>query len=230
MAEKIINGTLKVLLLDWGGVIGGFVTDRFIRELGMIYHAHFLEIADYFYMVDKETGMKVWEIIETKLTEEEIYELFCARFHLRPPYEIFVSAFNAGLYIDSNHWRNFVEILQKVKAQGSLLGLVSNVNHIHWKAMSGPELGYTLQFMEKSLIYPSCKIGLRKDAQGALFDFIFDDVYKKYGVPREHIFFTDDREENVRGCSRAGGNGIHFEHGNVSKFYVDLMRFGFFED
>jgi len=221
---------LKILFLDWGGVIGGFSPDRFIKKLAMIFYTDYLRMSEFLYMHREETGMKIWEIIETQMSAEEIYETFCKHFHQRPPRDIFEYAFNAGLEVNSEHWINFVEVMEKVKAKGYLLGLISNVNHIHWKVISGTTFGYTLQFMEKDLIYASCKAGLRKCEQGVMFDYVFEDAYKKYGVPRNNIFFADDKEENVRGCNRVGATAIQFEHGNISKFHANLIRVGFFDE
>jgi FMN phosphatase YigB (HAD superfamily) len=146
-----------------------------------------------------------WQIEDGRMTADEYYEYFCQQTKSRPDRDLLENA--AG----DIFWplEGSVRLLHDLHAAGNRIGLLSNINPVHWRFVSDGQ-------------YPWLN-GAKRN--GSLFDFvvlsyevkamkpaaeIYHHAAKVAGVETSELFFVDDREENVAGARAAGIDAVQF--------------------
>ena len=192
----------QTVFLDWGGVMGEFLADRFLESSARAYHTTTHEVLRF--INGPEGGcLNCWRGMECGMSGSEINERFSKYFGKNISSEDFRRAFCAG--IQEPDWYRLGPFLKKLRASKIKLGLVSNINEEHMLHIER-HYRYALWDIPSWHRFYSCKVGIRKDASGRMLEYICE----RCGIRPDEIILIDDRPENIEGARKIGARGILF--------------------
>lgn len=144
-------------------------------------------------------GDAQWRLEEGQLSEDAYYEDLCDRLGSRPDRAAFdLAASDIFAPIEPS-----MRLLERLKAAGHRLGLLSNTNPIHWRFFLDGRFPVLNGVFEISL--SSFGVGAMKPDPR-----IYAAAVERAGVPAGRVFFTDDRPENVEGAKAFGIDAVLF--------------------
>jgi glucose-1-phosphatase len=194
----------QVLYFDLGNVLLGFCHDRMCRQMADVAGLPF-DVVHTVLFSRWEPDCAQWQIEDGRMSPDEYYNFFCEQTKTRPDRILLEQA--AG----DIFWplESSIQLLHDLSTAGNRLGLLSNINPVHWDFVSRGQ-------------YPWLQ---RAGKHGSLFDFtvlsyeamamkpdarIYEHSARLAGVNAREIFFVDDREENVAGAAAAGFDAVQF--------------------
>lgn len=192
--------TPEFLYFDLGKVLLSFDHGRMVRQMAEV--AGVSEDAMRAALMpsgDPSEGDAQWRLEAGQLSEEAYHEGLCERLGCRPPRaELDRAASDIFAPIEPS-----MRLLERLKANGYRLGLLSNTNPIHWRFfLDGrfPTLNEVFEVQLSSFDLGSMKPDPR----------IYRAAIQRIGVPAERVFFVDDRPENVEGAIACGIDAVLF--------------------
>lgn len=130
---------------------------------------------------------------ETGLIDDSQYHAeFCAGTDSSPTNDELLLAISDMFEVN----RRIVPVLSQLKAVGVPMGILSNTCPAHWQFVCG-RYAFLRQLFNPMILSYEVK-SMKPDAE------IYRQAIEAANVPAEHIFFTDDRQENVDGALAAG--------------------------
>jgi glucose-1-phosphatase len=151
-------------------------------------------------LFEAEGGPSVqWRFERGDLNALAVYEHFCEALGVRPDMEeLFAAGCDMFAEIDES-----VSIVERLFASGVRLGIMSNTNPIDWAFVSSGRFPFLNQCFEQKVL--SFEVGAMKPELA-----IYEAAVEQAGVAAGEVFFTDDREENVKGALAAGLDAVLF--------------------
>ena len=134
-----------------------------------------------------------------QIPTDEFYEVFCQRLGARPSYErlmgVFCDIFELNVPV--------APIVGQLRAAGHRLGILSNTSPTHWEFIADGRFTLIRSFFEVHVL--SYQVGAMKPEAE-----IYRVAEALAGAPARHIFFVDDRAENVAGALRSGFDAVQY--------------------
>jgi glucose-1-phosphatase len=160
-----------------------------------------------------------WQIEDGRLDVDGYYKHFCERTGSRPDRARLERA--AG----DIFWplESSVALVHQLKAAGYRIGLLSNINPLHWQFVSDGRYPWLQRPGENGSLFDvtilSYEAGsMKPDAR------IYEAAVREAGVAPRDAFFVDDRDENVRGALEAEMDAVQFV--GIDQLRADLAARG----
>lgn len=150
------------------------------------------------------------------LTTEEV----CAEFCRRTGSNVDVAAF--ALAASDIFWANEAiwPLIDRLHREGRRMGVLSNTCDAHWSFVTNDRFPQLRERFSEFVL--SFEAGVAKPEPQ-----IYELATVRAGVPANHIFFTDDRWENVAAAQEAGWQAFLFESAETTA--EQLWRLGVWE-
>ena len=140
-----------------------------------------------------------WAYERGELTREQFYGRFCESAAAWPDIEALDAAGNDIFELNSP----IVGLVGRLVAAGYRLGVCSNTTTSHWNHCTSRFAALTTMFPVHALSYRFR--AMKPDPQ------FYASATKLAGVAPQHIFFTDDRADNIAAAADAGWDAVLFE-------------------
>jgi putative hydrolase of the HAD superfamily len=204
------------LFFDLGNVLLGFSHERMCRQMAEVAGVS-PDLVRHVLFAEEGPDCPQWRVEDGRLNCREYYELFCDRIGTRPERRALEHA-ACDIFWPLEESR---ELVQRLATAGHRLGILSNINPLHWQFVSDGRFPW--------LRPPG--------AAGSLFDFavtsyevgamkpdarIYAAAVALAGAPAGSVFFVDDRAENVAGARAAGLDAVPFV--GIAQLISDLSR------
>lgn len=158
-------------------------------------------------------GDPQWQLEAGHLSEDDYYDQLCESLGCRPPRDrLDFAASDMFEPIEAS-----MRLLERLKAAGHRLGLLSNTNPIHWRFFMDGRFPTLNAVFEVEI--GSFHVGAMKSDP-----VIYHAAIEQTGVPAEQIFFVDDRAENVAGAIACGIDAVLFT--DTASLEADLRTRG----
>ena len=146
----------------------------------------------------------------------QFHQEFCAQADIDPSKEL--SRGDLLRAISDIFWANrpIFPVLTQLKARGFPMGVLSNTCDAHWQFVFSQH--WVLQTFFDPLVLSYEEKSMKPDSK------IYEAAIKRAGVEPGHIFFTDDRQENIDAAIKAGIDAVLFE--TVPQLVFDLQSRG----
>jgi putative hydrolase of the HAD superfamily len=194
----------RVLYFDLGNVLLGFCHDRMCRQMAQVAGKPF-EVVYETLFARWSPDCAQWQIEDGRMSADDYYAYFCEQTKSRPDRALLEHAAGDIFWpLDES-----ICLLRDLHAAGNRIGLLSNINPVHWSFVSQGQ-------------YPWLQ---RPTHSGSLFDYmvlsyeaksmkpdprIYEHAAQLAGVNADQLFFVDDREDNVAGALAAGIDAVQF--------------------
>ncbi len=145
-------------------------------------------------------GSLQWDYERGKITTGEFFDHFQRRLGCRCSQQQLLLAASDIFELQRPVW----SIVERLRERRQRLGILSNTCEAHWQFVAGgafPELVRSFPVHALSFQMQAMKPEPRAYQQAAALA----------GVAAETVFFTDDRDENVRAARQAGFDAVLFE-------------------
>lgn len=148
------------------------------------------------------------------INSQQFYRLLCDRLGIAIGWETFRYAWG-DIFLP-----NFpvIDLLRKVKKNGYKIGLISNLDEIHWDWMQ-KYFAACIDFLDWTFL--SFELGHMKPDRG----YSKAVAGKLRGYPRKSIVAIDDFAPNTEEFRSFGFNAVHYT-GDNKKFIADLKKLG----
>lgn len=192
--------TPEFLYFDLGKVLLTFDHGRMLQQMAEVAGVSPQAMREVLMPAGEPTpGDAQWRLEEGRLSEDAYYEDLCGRLGSRPDREALdLASSDIFAPIDAS-----MRLLERLKAAGHRLGLLSNTNPIHWRFFLDGRFPVLNEVFEVTV--GSFEVGAMKPDPK-----IYAAATKRAGVPVERVFFTDDRPENVAGAIEFGIDAVLF--------------------
>jgi putative hydrolase of the HAD superfamily len=145
-----------------------------------------------------------WQIEDGRMSADEYYARFCEETKSRPDRVLLERAAGDIFWpLDDS-----IRLLHDLRAAGSRLGLLSNINPVHWDFVSRGQYPWLLHGQDGGLfdvtVLSYQAKAMKPDAR------IYQHAARLAGVDIGEMFFVDDRDENVAGARAAGIDAVQF--------------------
>ncbi|MDC9603666.1 glucose-1-phosphatase [Xenorhabdus griffiniae] len=149
-----------------------------------------------------------------QISDTEFAEMMCDEMAVSLSFEQFAEGWNT-IFIDVR--QEVVELMNKLRAKGHRVVVLSNTNrlHIDYCSENYPEIAASADFL-----YLSHELGMRKPNLD-----IFNHVLAAEGVEAEQAIFFDDLLENVEAAKKTGITALHVADRNVIPDYFKSHDF-----
>ncbi len=206
--------TPEFLYFDLGKVLLSFDHARMVRQMAEVAGVGVEAMrAALMPSGDPSEGDAQWRLEAGQLSEEAYHEGLSERLGCRPPRaELDLAASDIFAEIAPS-----MRLLERLKAGGYRLGLLSNTNPIHWRFFLDGRFPTLNEVFEVRL--SSFGIGAMKPDP-----VVYEAAIERAGVPAERVFFVDDRPENVEGAIACGIDAVLFT--DTSTLESDLRTRG----
>jgi putative hydrolase of the HAD superfamily len=178
---------VKAVVFDLGKVIFDFDLLKFIKLFSKKTPCH-LDIVN-------ETLTEYTELAiayeKGNISPQDFFEAIKEKTHYEGSYNEFCIIWN-NIFTPMEQT---IELVAKI-ASNYPVGVLSNINELHWNYLEERYPSVFMIFDKKHLSY---ELHMRKPE-----DEIFQAVIKDYGLNPGEIFFTDDMEENVAAAVKNG--------------------------
>ena len=202
---------IKHIICDLGGVILRTDNQKVFKSLGKYY-------------VSSEDNVKIsikefldksfFDVFMKGLkSKEDFYYDLCYECSLEMTFEQFVEVFNS-VHLGMN--KPFARLLQKLKASGYSLHLLSNIDEIHWEDAK-KKCGSVLALFEN--LFLSYKMHDTKPNPA-----IFHRVIGRISTWPEECVFIDDSKDNIDVFRFIGGQAILYNEKKHKEFETKLKR------
>lgn len=190
----------QFLYFDLGKVLLSFDHGRMVRQMAEVGRVSVEAMRAALMPSGEPTqGDPQWQLEAGHLSEDDYYEQLCESLGCRPPRaDLDLAASDMFEPIEAS-----MRLLERLKAGGHRLGLLSNTNPIHWRFFMDGRFPTLNEIFEVEI--GSFHVGAMKPDP-----VIYHAAIKRAGVPAEQIFFTDDREENIAGAIACGIDAVLF--------------------
>lgn len=183
---------------DIGNVLLAFDHERMVRQMAAVAGVDTAVVRDAIFSGGDRASAQ-WRFEAGDLSEDDYYEHLCDALGVRPPRaKLELAASDIFEPIDAT-----MRLVERLRAVGHRLGLLSNTNGVHWRFFRDgryPTLATAFEVGVGSFEARSMKPDAR----------IFEIAVERAGVPKEEVFFADDREENVAGAIAYGIDAVRF--------------------
>lgn len=188
----------QFLYFDLGKVLLSFDHSRMVRQMAEVAGVDEAAMRAALMPSGEPTeGDPQWQLEAGHLSEDDYYEQLCEALGCRPPRaELDLAASDMFEPIDAS-----MRLLERLKAAGHRLGLLSNTNPVHWRFFMDGRFPVLNRVFEVEI--GSFHVGAMKPDPK-----IYHAAIERAGVPAERVFFTDDREENVAGAIACGIDAV----------------------
>lgn len=133
------------------------------------------------------------------LSEDEYYAGLCDRLGGEPVRaDIDLAASDIFSPMDDS-----LRLLERLRAAGRRLGLLSNTNPIHWRYFTDGRYPWLNESFE--VLLGSFQVGAMKPDPA-----VYAAAVDRSGTPAERVFFVDDKPENVEGALACGLDAVLF--------------------
>jgi putative hydrolase of the HAD superfamily len=196
----------QILYFDLGNVLLGFSHERMCTQMADVAGLS-VEIVRDLLFADEGPDCVQWQIEDGRIGVDGYYAHFCQRTSTRPDrLRLEWAAADIFWPLESS-----VELLRSLAGAGNRLGLLSNINPLHWQFVSDGKYPWLQPPGRAGSLFSSVvlsyEVGVMKpDRQ------IYEAAAAEAGVAPQNVFYTDDREENVRGALTAGLDAVLFVH------------------
>jgi putative hydrolase of the HAD superfamily len=194
----------RILYFDLGNVLLGFSHERMCAQMADVAGLSVENVREVLF-ADEGPDCVQWQIEDGRLDVDGYYAHFCERTKSRPNrLRLEWAAADIFWPLESS-----VELLRTLVATGNRLGILSNINPLHWQFVSDGKYPW-LQPPGRpgslfSAVVLSYEVGVMKPDRR-----ISEAAAAKAGAPPAEVFYVDDREENVRGALAAGLDAVQF--------------------
>ena len=138
-------------------------------------------------------GELLGQVESGQLTDRQFYERFCEATNTWADYDKLQYAGSAIFEIN----RPMIPLVAQLRAAGYRLGILSNTSESHWNYVAKGRYGLIPRTFDIVVLSYEVR-SMKPDPE------IYRVAAERAGVAPEHIFFTDDREDNVAGALAAG--------------------------
>lgn len=190
----------EFLYFDLGKVLLSFDHTRMLRQMAEVAGVSVETMQAVLMPTGEPTpGDAQWRLEEGLLSEDAYYEDLCERLGSRPDRAALdLAASDIFAPIEPS-----MRLLERLKAAGHRLGLLSNTNPIHWRFFLDGRFPLLNKVFE--VYVGSFEVGAMKPDPK-----IYAAAVERAGVPAEQVFFTDDKPENVAGAIDFGIDAVLF--------------------
>jgi len=199
---------MQFIYFDMGNVLLGFSHQRQAEQMARVSGAS----ADQVWQLLYGTGGLHWEFERGAVDADQFYARFCEAVNARPDRAELERAANDIFWLNVP----IVALVGHLHAAGHRLGVFSNTSSAHWDYCTSRFGILTTMFPVHAL---SFKLEAMKPTPAA-----YTAAAKLAGVAPEHLFFTDDRPENVAAAVAAGWDAVVFQ--SVSQLHDEFRRRG----
>ncbi|PHM62587.1 glucose-1-phosphatase [Xenorhabdus ishibashii] len=149
-----------------------------------------------------------------QISDTEFAERMCDEMEISLSFAQFAEGWNA-IFIDVR--QEVIELMNKLRAQGHRVVVLSNTNrlHIDYCSVHYPEITVSADFL-----YLSHELGMRKPNPD-----IFNYVLAAESMAAEQAIFFDDLLENVEAAKKSGIDAIHVADRSVIPDYFKSHDF-----
>lgn len=189
--------TPKFLYFDLGNVLLFFSHERMCRQLGEHLAADWQSVYKFLFDGDSHREL-AYESGE--YDARTLYGMLCREFKVTDPgFE------KVALAASDIFWPNVAiyPLLAHLKDAGYRLGLLSNINDMHWQFICQRGYGLIPSVFDKIVLSYEAK-SVKPQAK------IFDYAAKLAGVRPSEIFYTDDIAGHIAGARQAGFDAVQF--------------------
>jgi glucose-1-phosphatase len=204
----------KFLYFDLGNVLLGFCHDRMCRQMADVAGVK-PEVVREFLFADQGPDCPQWRYECGQMNSDDYYDHFCQRTGTQPHRAALEHA-ACDIF-----WplEPTLDLVRALSAAGNRLGLLSNINALHWRFVTGGRFSGLALPSEASGFFQCAVLSfeagaMKPDAR------IYDAAAKLAGVRPGEVFFVDDRPENVAGARAAGLDAVTYV--DAAKFADDL--------
>jgi FMN phosphatase YigB (HAD superfamily) len=188
----------KFLYFDLGNVLLSFSHECMCRQMAEVAGVAPERVREVLF--ESRDGRPVqWRFERGDLNALLVYEHFCLELGVRPDMD---ALFAAGCDIFAEIPES-VAIVERLKAGGERLGIISNTNPIDWTFVSSGRFPFLTRSFDEAVL--SFEVRAMKPERA-----IYDEAVRRASVRPTEVFFTDDRQENVDGALVAGLDAVLF--------------------
>jgi putative hydrolase of the HAD superfamily len=208
----------EILYFDLGNVLLGFSHERMCGQMAEVAGLP-AELMREFLFADEGPDCLQWQIEDGRLDLDGYYAQFCARTSTRPDRaRLEFAAADIFWPLDEN-----IEFLRQLAAAGNQLGLLSNINPLHWQFVSDGKYPWLQQPGRPGSLFNSVVLSYEAGAMKP-GRRIYEAAAAKVGAKPSDVFFVDDRAENVAGALAAGLDAVQFV--GLAQLRLDLRARG----
>jgi putative hydrolase of the HAD superfamily len=188
--------TPKFIYFDLGNVLLFFSHERMCRQMGALLGADWQPVYKFLFDGDNHREL-AYESGE--YDARALYGMLCREFRSEPDYDRLVQA--AG----DIFWPNvsLFPLLAHLKDAGYKLGILSNINDMHWQFICQRGYGLIPGIFDKVVLSYEARA---VKPQPKIFEY----AAKLAGVRPEEIFYTDDIAGHIAGARQAGFDAVQF--------------------
>jgi glucose-1-phosphatase len=184
----------RFLYFDMGNVLLRFSHERMAKQMARVAGIDFRRAWQTLF----EDGLH-WAYERGEFTREQFYSRFCESAGRWPQMEALDAAGNDIFELNAP----LVGLVGRLVSAGYRLGVCSNTTASHWTYCTSRFGSLTSMFAVHALSY---RFGAIKPAP-----LFYASAAELAAVDPQHIFFTDDRADNVAAATAAGWHAVLFE-------------------
>lgn len=207
-ASQVSNCRIKVVYFDLGNVLLEFDHGIACRALAELFHTSADRIRQEVFASGLEDRYESGE-----LDTPTFYAMLCEKYGASPPLADVCRAASDIFTMRCDT----VAIMAQLKGAGMQVGILSNTCEAHWQFVTDGRYRFLLDLVDHVVL--SYEVKAMKPSPK-----IYTAAAEIAGTSVEHLFFMDDRLENVAGAIAAGIHAVHFVNG--TQLAEDLRRHG----
>ncbi len=188
-----MSSPIQAYIFDLGNVIVDIHIDRFLPALGLDGKWSIEEALEKY----EHSGLSR-EFELGNISFDEFYRRSCELFEVEIERDKFLAAWNAIIGDEKTEMHGII----KSCAEKAPVYLLSNTNDTHYRDALAK--APSLQLMKEH--YLSYKLNLLKPDPR-----IYTEIIDRIGITAEHLFFTDDREDNIASAKHVGLQAVQFK-------------------
>jgi putative hydrolase of the HAD superfamily len=208
----------QAIYFDLGNVLLGFSHERMCRQMADVAGVSPEAIRKALFGYGGPDGAQ-WRYETGELDTDGYYAHFCEQTRTRPDRrQLELAACDIFWEIDP-----MIELVKQLAAAGNRLGILSNINVLHWQFVSDGRFPALHAAGERGDPFQwavlSYQAGAMKPDRA-----IYEAAVRRTGAAAGDVLFIDDRAENVAGAKQAGLNAIEFV--GIEQLVADLTQRG----
>jgi len=200
---------ISFLYFDFGNVLSVFSHDRMCRQMAEVAGVSAELVEKVLFDGDFQHRFE-----EGEFDTATYFERFCDAVGTRPDRGRLELAASDIFAVNES----IVPLIEGLAKAGNRLGVLSNTNECHWRHIYDGRFAPLLPGPFEEIVLSYEEHLMKPDAA------IYQVASERAGIPIDHVFFTDDRTENVAGGQAAGMDAVLFE--NAAQLADELRRRG----
>jgi putative hydrolase of the HAD superfamily len=207
-----------ILYFDLGNVLLGFSHERMCGQMAEVAGLA-PDIVRSALFADEGPDCPQWQIEDGRLDVDGYYAHFCAKTSTRPDRILLERAAGDIFWpLDES-----VDFLHRLAAAGNQIGLLSNINPLHWQFVSDGKYPWLQRPGRPGSLFRSVVLSYEAGAMKP-DRRIYQAAAAHAGADPSAVFFVDDRAENVAGALAAGLDAVQFV--GLAQLQADLRARG----